>query len=307
MKILFVCHGNICRSPLAEFLMKYKLDLLGLDAEVSSKATSCEEIGNPVYYAIEPYLKKLNADYKNKKAERMTKQDGDYYDYIIVMDENNLRNAKKILDGKNYEKLFKLCDFTSCPRDVSDPWYTRDFDSCYADVDEGLDCFIEFLRNKKLLIKNKPDYDKNNLTKDSSPKLELSAMAIVIYNDKVLTTTELIYGKPTLSLPKGHKEENETLLETAKRECYEETNITLSDEDFITKLPSWSYDFATPDGKAIRKTIEPFLFKVVNAGNPLPKEERMISVDWMPFSEFIEKCHYDNVVSAVKKAINVDL
>lgn len=307
MKILFVCHGNICRSPLAEFLMKHKLDLLGIDAEVSSKATSHEEIGNTVYYAIEPYLKKLNADYKNKKAERMTKRDGDYYDYIIVMDENNLRNAKKIVDEKNYGKLFKLCDFTSCPRDVSDPWYTRDFDGCYADVDEGLNCFIEFLQNKKLLVKSKPDYDKNNLSENSAPKLELSAMAIVIYNDKVLTTTELIYGKPTLSLPKGHKEKNETLLETAKRECYEETNVTLSDKDFVTKLPSWSYDFTAPEGKFVRKTIVPFLFKVVSTGNPLPKEERMISVDWMTFNEFIEKCHYENVVNALQKAINVDL
>lgn len=151
MKILFVCHGNICRSPLAEFLMKYKLKNLGLDAEVSSKATSYEEIGNPVYYAIEPYLKSIGADYKRKRAERMTEKDGDYYDYIIVMDDNNVRNAKRILQPKNHGKIFKLCDFTPFPRNVSDPWYTRDFDTCYADLDEGLDCFIEFLQNKKLL------------------------------------------------------------------------------------------------------------------------------------------------------------
>lgn len=151
MKILFVCHGNICRSPLAEFLMKHKLKNLGLDAEVSSKATSCEEIGNPVYYAIEPYLKSIGADYKRKRAERMTEKDGDYYDYIIVMDDNNVRNAKRILQPKNYDKIFKLCDFTAAPRDVSDPWYTCDFDTCYADLDEGLDCFIEFLKNKKLI------------------------------------------------------------------------------------------------------------------------------------------------------------
>lgn len=143
MKILFVCHGNICRSPLAEFLMKHKLEKLNLSAEVSSKATSYEEIGNPVYYAIEPYLKKISADYENKRAEKMTEKDGDYYDYILVMDDNNVRNAKRILSPKNHRKIFKLCDFTSSPRSVSDPWYTRDFQTCFEDIDDGLDCFIK--------------------------------------------------------------------------------------------------------------------------------------------------------------------
>lgn len=143
MKILFVCHGNICRSPLAEFLMKYKLKNLGLSAEVASKATSYEEIGNPVYYAIEPYLKKINADYKDKRAEKLTEKDGDYYDYILVMDDNNVKNAKKILSQKNHGKIFKLCDFTARPRSVSDPWYTRDFQTSYNDIEDGLNGFID--------------------------------------------------------------------------------------------------------------------------------------------------------------------
>lgn len=143
MKILFVCHGNICRSPLAEFLMKYKLNNLGLFAEVASKATSYEEIGNPVYYAIEPYLQKINADYKGKRAEKLTKKDGDYYDYILVMDDNNVRNAKSIISPNNHGKIFKLCDFTARPRSVSDPWYTRDFQTCYNDLLDGVDGFIK--------------------------------------------------------------------------------------------------------------------------------------------------------------------
>lgn len=123
--------------------MKYKLNNLGLFAEVASKATSYEEIGNPVYYAIEPYLQKINADYKGKRAEKLTKKDGDYYDYILVMDDNNVRNAKSIISPNNHGKIFKLCDFTARPRSVSDPWYTRDFQTCYNDLLDGVDGFIK--------------------------------------------------------------------------------------------------------------------------------------------------------------------
>lgn len=148
LKICFLCHGNVCRSPMAEFLMKYKLNELGLTAEVASKATSYEEIGNPVYYAIEPYLRKLGIDYSDKRAEKITEKDGDYYDYILAMDDNNVRNAKRILSPKNHGKIFKLCDFTSKPRNVSDPWYTRDFDTCYSDINDGLDCFIKIKKEE---------------------------------------------------------------------------------------------------------------------------------------------------------------
>lgn len=145
IKILFVCHGNICRSPLAEFLLKYKLNLKGIKAETKSKATSYEEIGNPVYYAIVPYLNKIGADYKNKRAEKLTASDGKYYDYILVMDDNNLRNAKAIIDENNRYKIQKLGDFGLGGRNISDPWYTRDFDTCYDDIDKSLDGFIEYL------------------------------------------------------------------------------------------------------------------------------------------------------------------
>lgn len=134
-------------------------------------------------------------------------------------------------------------------------------------------------------------------------KIELSAMAVVIYNGKILSINEIIYGKETLSLPKGHKEENESIIETAIRECYEETNIVISKEDLVKELSSYSYEFLTPSNKLIRKTIVPFLFEVQTEGNPIPKEERMISVQWMDKDELIDKCSHENVKLVVKEIL----
>lgn len=135
----------------------------------------------------------------------------------------------------------------------------------------------------------------------TNPKIELSAMAVVMCNGKILSTNEMIYGKETLSLPKGHKEENESIIETAIRECYEETNIVITKDDLVKELTSYSYEFLTPSNKLIRKTIVPFLFEVKEEGNPIPKEERMISVKWMEKEEFIEKCTHENVKDIVKE------
>ena len=132
-------------------------------------------------------------------------------------------------------------------------------------------------------------------------KIELSAMAVVKCNGKILSTNEIIYGKETLSLPKGHKEENESIIETAIRECYEETNIIVSKEDLVKELTSYSYEFLTPSNKLIRKTIVPFLFEVKEEGNPIPKEERMVSVQWMDKDEFNEKCTHENVKEIIKE------
>ena len=135
----------------------------------------------------------------------------------------------------------------------------------------------------------------------TNPRIELSAMAVVMCNGKILSTNEMIYGKETLSLPKGHKEENESIIETAIRECYEETNIIVCKENLVKELTSYSYEFLTPSNKLIRKTIVPFLFEVKKEGNPIPKEERMISVQWMDKEEFIEKCTHENVKDIVKE------
>lgn len=144
---------------------------------------------------------------------------------------------------------------------------------------------------------------KNQIVEFINPtkaKIEESAMAVVIYKDKILTTNELVYGKETLSLPKGHKEENETIIDTAIRECFEETNIILKQDNLVKKLASYSYEFLTPSNKLIRKTIIPFLFKINNEGKPLSKEERIISVKWMNINEFINNCTHENVKQVIK-------
>lgn len=128
---------------------------------------------------------------------------------------------------------------------------------------------------------------------------ELSAMAVVLYDGKILATREMIYGKETLSLPKGHKEDGGTLTQTAMRECFEETNIILSNDELVRELESFSYEFLTPQEKHIRKTIVPFLFKVGSAGEPIAKEDRMVAVEWMSIDEFLDKCTHENVRSVV--------
>ncbi len=134
-------------------------------------------------------------------------------------------------------------------------------------------------------------------------KLEESAMAVVVCNGKILATNELVYGSEKLSLPKGHVEANETQIETAIRECFEETNIIITEKDLVKKLTPYSYEFITPSHKIIRKTLIPFLFEVNDFGNPIPKEERMVSVEWLDIDEFLSLCPYDNVKDVAKEAI----
>ena len=109
----------------------------------------------------------------------------------------------------------------------------------------------------------------------------------------------MIYGKKVLSLPKGHVEKNETSLEAAIRECYEETNIAISPAHFIKKLTPYTYEFLTPSDELIRKTLTPYLFEVDDFGDPLPKEERMLSVQWMDVEGFLSFCPYENVKNIV--------
>lgn len=137
IKILFVCHGNICRSPMAEYLLKYKLEKLKLidKFEVASAATSREEIGNPIHYGTRKILNRFNIDYSSKRARQITKEDVFYYDYIIAMDHNNLSNLERMF-GKNTK--FQLLN----AKDIADPWYTGDFELTYQEIDKGLDNLI---------------------------------------------------------------------------------------------------------------------------------------------------------------------
>ena len=139
IKILFVCHGNICRSPMAEFVMKDLVNKKGMadQFEIASAATSTEEIGNPVYPPAKRKLKEHGISCEGKTARQMTKADYTYYDYIIAMDRFNLRNMTRFAGNDPDNKVSLLMDFTNRPGDVADPWYTGDFDATWDDVYEG--------------------------------------------------------------------------------------------------------------------------------------------------------------------------
>ena len=126
-------------------------------------------------------------------------------------------------------------------------------------------------------------------------KNEQSAMAVVICNGQVLATVENIYGKPTLSLPKGHVERGETVLDAAIRECMEETDVELTAQDAVRELPPYSYGFTTPDGEKICKTISPVLFVLNSLPTPRAKEKRIQEVKFMTVADFLKDCPYDNV------------
>ncbi len=149
-KILFICHGNICRSPMAEFVMKHIVEEAGLSKqfEIASAATSTEEIGNPVYLPARRKLAEHGIGCEGKTARQMIKQDYAYYDYIIAMDCNNLYNLKRMFGDDNEHKISLLMDYTHHPGNVADPWYTGDFESTWLDVSEGCKGLLEYLLKK---------------------------------------------------------------------------------------------------------------------------------------------------------------
>lgn len=146
-KLLFVCHGNICRSPMAEFVMKHLVDAQGRSDqfEIASAATSTEEIGNPVYPPARRKLAEHGIRCDGKIARQMTRADYRHYDYIIAMDRNNLRNLKRIIGEDIDGKISLLMDYTDRPGDVADPWYTGDFEATWRDVLEGCSKLLETL------------------------------------------------------------------------------------------------------------------------------------------------------------------
>ncbi len=147
IKILFVCHGNICRSPMAEFVMKDMVQKRGIAQhfEIASAATSTEEIGNPVHYGTRNKLAKVGISTAGKYARQMTKRDYGYYDYLIGMDTWNIRNMNRICGSDPQGKIVKLLDLTARPGDVADPWYTGDFEATYRDVVEGCEALLVHL------------------------------------------------------------------------------------------------------------------------------------------------------------------
>ena len=152
IKIMFVCHGNICRSPMAEFVMRKLVNEAGLSNEifVASSATSTEEIwqwqGNPVYPPAKAELKKHGISADGKYAVQLQASDYVKYDYFIGMDTMNIRNMKRILGSD--DKIYKMMTFAGRSDDVSDPWYSGDFRKAYNDIEEGCKGLLEFLRDK---------------------------------------------------------------------------------------------------------------------------------------------------------------
>ena len=151
VKILFVCHGNICRSPMAEFVMKKLVKDKGLSQkfEIASAATSTEEIGNSVYPPARKKLSEHGISCDGKTARQMTRKDYEYYDYLVAMDKFNLRNMSRFVDDDKDKKVSLLMDYTDTPRDVADPWYTGDFETTYNDVLNGCTRLLEFLIKEK--------------------------------------------------------------------------------------------------------------------------------------------------------------
>ena len=147
IRILFVCHGNICRSPMAEFIMKDLVKKAGLEKsfEIASAATSTEEIGNPVYPPARRKLAQHGINCSGKRARQIMRRDYGYYDYIIGMDRYNLNNLQRFFAFDPAGKISLLLDHTDHPRSVADPWYTDDFDTAWNDIYEGCSALLEEL------------------------------------------------------------------------------------------------------------------------------------------------------------------
>lgn len=150
-KILFVCHGNICRSPMAEFVMKQLVNEQGLGAEfeIASAATSTEELGSPVHRGTRAVLAKHGIGCEGKRARQLREQDYEAYDLLLGMDSYNIRNMRRMLGSDPKEKVKLLLTYAGHDDDIADPWYTGDFDATWRDVCEGCEGLLRALTNRK--------------------------------------------------------------------------------------------------------------------------------------------------------------
>lgn len=147
IKILFVCHGNICRSPMAEFVMKDIVNKAGMSDKfhIASCATSTEEIGNPVHYGTKRKLAEVGISCEGKRAVQLTKKDYDEYDMLIAMDEMNIRNIMRIIKSDPKNKVSLLLAHSDENRSIADPWYTGNFDNTYNNILKGCTALFEEL------------------------------------------------------------------------------------------------------------------------------------------------------------------
>lgn len=150
VNILFICHGNICRSTMAEFYMKHIVEQAGLSDSIyiESAATSREEIGNDTHYGTKDKLDEMGIPYARRKARQVTLDDYYNFDYLIIMDENNGRNLRRIIGDDVDFKVYKAMSFVGENRDVKDPWYTGNFDETYDDISRSCDALLAVLKEK---------------------------------------------------------------------------------------------------------------------------------------------------------------
>jgi len=147
IKVLFICHGNICRSPMAEFILKDMVSTRGIADRfyIESAATSYEEIGNPVYPPARAELAKHGISCKGKQACKLLKRDFEEFDYLIAMEGFNLRNIKREFGAALTDEVKLLLDYTDTPGDIDDPWYTGSFDVTYGEIVAGCQGFLQYL------------------------------------------------------------------------------------------------------------------------------------------------------------------
>ena len=149
VKVLFVCLGNICRSPMAKYVFRDMVEKENMQDYffIDSAATSSEEEGNGMHYGTRRKLDEMNIKYDNHIARKMTKADYEKFDLIIGMEDSNIRNIGRIIGNDKDEKVYKLLDFSKNPRDIADPWYTGNFDKTYNDVVEGCMGLLSYIKN----------------------------------------------------------------------------------------------------------------------------------------------------------------
>lgn len=150
IKVLFICHGNICRSPMAEFVLKDMVEKRGIaqQFEIASAATSYEEIGNPVYPPAKAELAKHGIDCSGKRAQKLRKADFEEFDYLIAMESFNLRNIRREFGKELTEQVNLLLDYTDRPGDIDDPWYTGAFELTYDEIVAGCQGFLQYLEEQ---------------------------------------------------------------------------------------------------------------------------------------------------------------
>lgn len=155
IKVLFVCLGNICRSPMAEMVFKDMIKKNGLEDKffIDSAATSREAVGKGIYYGTRDILKEQGIPFTEHISRQMTIEDYEKFDYILGMEDKNITNILRIIGEDNENKVFRLLDFSENHRDIEDPWYTGNFDVTYKDIEEGCRKFLDYIMDNKNGIK----------------------------------------------------------------------------------------------------------------------------------------------------------